>query len=137
MGDYSPSLASRTSARLREPIRPPRGQTQREKILVVEDDQAVAAGIAATLDGTLDVHTCGSAEEGGSDDAKGKGKTPNALRSYYLDRLSPASYGNAAYNDLLGYLSASGAWTGSDSQITIKAPGLVHLIAGSSEYQFV
>jgi uncharacterized protein (DUF1800 family) len=72
-----------------------------------------------------------------ANDAKGKGKTPNALLSYYLDRLSPASYDNAAYNDLLGYLSASGAWTGSDSQIAIKAPGLVHLIAGSSEYQLI
>jgi uncharacterized protein (DUF1800 family) len=70
-------------------------------------------------------------------DAKGQGKTPNALLSYCLDRLSPAAYGSAAYNDLLGYLTASGSWTGSDAQITIKAPGLVHLIAGSSEYQFV
>jgi uncharacterized protein (DUF1800 family) len=70
-------------------------------------------------------------------DAKGQGKTPNALLSYCLDRLSPAAYGSAAYNDLLGYLTASGSWTGSDAQIMIKAPGLVHLIAGSSEYQFV
>jgi uncharacterized protein (DUF1800 family) len=72
-----------------------------------------------------------------ANDAKGQGRTPNALLSYCLDRLSPAAYGNAAYNDLLGYLTASGSWTGSDTQITIKAPGLVHLIAGSSEYQFV
>ena len=72
-----------------------------------------------------------------ANDARGKGKTPNALLSYCLDRLSPANYDHAAYNDLLGYLTASGAWTGSDSQITTKAPGLMHLIAGSSEYQFV
>jgi uncharacterized protein (DUF1800 family) len=72
-----------------------------------------------------------------ANDAKGKGQTPNALLSYYLDLLSPASYSSQAYQDLLGYLTASGAWTGSDQQITIKAPGLVHLIAGSSEYQFV
>jgi uncharacterized protein (DUF1800 family) len=72
-----------------------------------------------------------------ANDAKGKGKTPDALLSYYLDRLSPASYSNQAYDDLLAYLTANGAWTGSDQQITIKAPGLVHLIAGSGEYQFV
>lgn len=72
-----------------------------------------------------------------ANDAKRNGKTPSALLSYYLDRLSPAPYDNAAYNDLLGYLSASGAWTGSDQQLTIKAPGLVHLITGSSEYQLV
>ncbi len=72
-----------------------------------------------------------------ANDARGNGKTPNALLSYYLDRLSPAPYDNAAYNDLLDYLNAAGAWTGSDQQIGIKAPGLVHLIAGSSEYQLV
>ena len=72
-----------------------------------------------------------------ANDAKGKGKTPNALLSYCLDRLSLMSYDHAAYDDLLRYLTATGSWTGSDSQITIKAPGLVHLIAGSSEYQFV
>ncbi len=69
--------------------------------------------------------------------AAGKGPTPQALLSYYLDRLSPAPYDAGAYGDLLGYLGASGAWTGSNQQITVKAPGLVHLIVGSSEYQLV
>ena len=36
----------------------------------------------------------------------------------------------------LNYLKATGAWTGSDAQLQAKAPGLVHLIAGSPEYQF-
>ena len=35
------------------------------------------------------------------------------------------------------YLRATGAWTGSDAQLQSKAPGLVHLIAGSPEYQFI
>jgi len=70
-------------------------------------------------------------------DAKEWGETPDSLLSYYLDRFSPATYDSAAYNDLLGYLSANGTWTGSDQQIGVKAPGLVHLIAGSSEYQLV
>jgi hypothetical protein len=39
--------------------------------------------------------------------------------------------------ELTAYLRATGEWTGSDSQLQAKAPGLVHLIAGSPEYQFV
>jgi uncharacterized protein (DUF1800 family) len=41
------------------------------------------------------------------------------------------------YNDLLTYASAGSAWSGSDSQLQTKAPGVVHLILGSAEYQFV
>ena len=40
-------------------------------------------------------------------------------------------------SELLGYLKSTGAWTGSDAQVQTKAAGLVHLIAGSPEYQFV
>jgi len=69
--------------------------------------------------------------------ARGKGSTPEALLSYYLDQLTPADYDRGAYNDLLDYLRAGGAWTGSDAQLTVKAPGLLHLIVGSSEYQLV
>lgn len=36
--------------------------TIRTRVLIVEDDPAVAAGIAAALDDTMDVDTCGSAE---------------------------------------------------------------------------
>ena len=45
--------------------------------------------------------------------------------------------GSAVINELTGYLRATGAWTGSDTQLQAKAPGLVHLIAGSAEYQLV
>ena len=38
---------------------------------------------------------------------------------------------------LLDYLRRGAAWTGSASQLRVKAPGLVHLIVGSSEYQLV
>ena len=51
--------------------------------------------------------------------------------------MSPAPYETAASDDLLAYLLASGPWTGSDEQSGVKAPGLVHLIAASSEYQLV
>ena len=55
----------------------------------------------------------------------------------YLNQLSPADYDRGAYDDLLAYLRAGGTWTGNDTQIGIKAPGLLHLIVGSSEYQLI
>lgn len=69
--------------------------------------------------------------------ARGNGPTPEALVAFYLDRLTPTQYDRGAYDDLLEYLRAGGTWTGSDAQLASKAPNLVHLIVGSSEYQFV
>ena len=69
--------------------------------------------------------------------ARGKGPTPEALLSFYLDQLTPADYSRAAYDDLLAYLNAGVTWSGSDAQIATKAPGLLHVIVGSSEYQLV
>ena len=69
--------------------------------------------------------------------ARGKGPTPQALLSYYLDQLTPADYSRAAYDDLLSYLNAGITWSGSDAQMSTKAPGLLHVIVGSSEYQLV
>ena len=54
-----------------------------------------------------------------------------------LGELATATFDNAVVGELAGYLRATGAWTGSDAQLQAKAPGLVHLIAGSPEYQFV
>ncbi len=45
--------------------------------------------------------------------------------------------GNDVYNDLLAYAAAGASWTGSDSQLQTKSPGIVHLVLGSAEYQFV
>jgi uncharacterized protein (DUF1800 family) len=69
--------------------------------------------------------------------ATGNGATPEVLLSFYLDRLTPAPFEPHAYTSLLDYLRSGGAWTGSATQLRAKAPGLVHLIAGSSEYQLV
>ena len=69
--------------------------------------------------------------------ATGNGPTPEALLSFYLDRLSPAPFEQNAYSSLLGYLRSGGTWSGSAAQLRVKAPGLIHLIAGSSEYQLV
>ena len=69
--------------------------------------------------------------------ASGNGPTPEALLSFYLDRLTPAPYEPAAYEDLLAYLRGGAPWTGTEAQLRVKAPGLLHLIVGSSEYQLV
>jgi uncharacterized protein (DUF1800 family) len=69
--------------------------------------------------------------------ARGNGPTPEALLSFSLDRLTPADYDRAAYSDLLAYLREGVTWSGSDAQLLTKAPGLLHVIVGSSEYQFV
>jgi uncharacterized protein (DUF1800 family) len=69
--------------------------------------------------------------------AAGNGPTPDALLSFYLDRTTPAPFEQHAYNCLLDYLRGGGAWTGNAAQLRTKAPGLLHLIAGSSEYQLV
>ena len=69
--------------------------------------------------------------------AAGNGPTPEALLSFYLDRLSPAPFEQDAYASLLDYLRRGAAWTGNATQLRVKAPGLIHLIVGSSEYQLV
>jgi uncharacterized protein (DUF1800 family) len=69
--------------------------------------------------------------------ATGNGPTPEALLSFYLERLSPATFEPNAYGSLLDYLRAGVTWAGTPAQLRIKAPGLVHLIIGSSEYQLV
>jgi uncharacterized protein (DUF1800 family) len=69
--------------------------------------------------------------------ARGKGPSPEALLSFYLDQVTPADFDRAAYDDLLAYLRAGVTWSGSDAQLATKAPGLLHLLVGSSEYQFV
>ena len=69
--------------------------------------------------------------------ATGNGPTPEALLSFYLDRLSPAPFEQAAYANLVDYLRSGITWTGSATQLRAKAPGLIHVIVGSSEYQLV
>ena len=62
-------------------------------------------------------------------------KTPEALLAYVLDALVSAQLDASVTTELSNYLHATGAWTGSDAQLQAKTPGLVHLVAGSPEYQ--
>jgi uncharacterized protein (DUF1800 family) len=64
-------------------------------------------------------------------------RTPDALLSYFADALVTAPLDAGVTSEWSSYLRATGAWTGSDAQLEAKASGLVHLIAGSPEYQLV
>jgi uncharacterized protein (DUF1800 family) len=67
--------------------------------------------------------------------AAGAGKTPEALLSYFVESLTAAPLDSSVTAELSNYLHATAVWTGNDAQLQQKAPGLVHLIAGSPEYQ--
>jgi uncharacterized protein (DUF1800 family) len=64
-------------------------------------------------------------------------RTPEALLSYFVAALVTAPLDAGVRSEWSTYLRATGAWTGSDAQLQAKASGLVHLIAGSPEYQLV
>jgi uncharacterized protein (DUF1800 family) len=69
--------------------------------------------------------------------AKPHASTPDALMFFVLDSLKTPSLDRAVTDELSNYLRATGAWTASTTQIQNKVAGLVHLVAGSAEYQFV
>ena len=60
-----------------------------------------------------------------------------ALLSAALGLPQVPPYDPALANELLTYLRSTGTWTGSQAQLQSKVPGLIHLIIGSPEYQFV
>jgi hypothetical protein len=62
---------------------------------------------------------------------------PDGVLDGMLRRITPAPFSSNETTELLGYLTAGGPWTGSDTQISAKAPGIARLIAGSGEYQLV
>jgi uncharacterized protein (DUF1800 family) len=64
-------------------------------------------------------------------------KTPEALLAYFVDALVTAPLDSNVTAELSNYLHATGAWTASDAQLQQKSSGVVHLIAGSPEYQLV
>jgi uncharacterized protein (DUF1800 family) len=63
--------------------------------------------------------------------------SPESLLEFFLDRLSPAPYEEAPLGELVAYLNDGVTWNGSDAQLQSKGAGLMRLIVGSSEYQFV
>jgi uncharacterized protein (DUF1800 family) len=71
------------------------------------------------------------------DAARAYGKTPDSLLSWMLDRLPMAQVDSVLYNDLRSFLTGTGAWTGSDAQLLVKASGLAHIILATPQYQLM
>jgi len=67
--------------------------------------------------------------------SKESAATPQSFLAHYMSELETAPADSGVRGEWLNYLTATGAWTGSDAQRQAKGPGLVHLIGGSPEYQ--
>jgi uncharacterized protein DUF1800 len=67
--------------------------------------------------------------------SKESAQTAQSFLAYFSSELDAAPTDSSVRAEWLNYLTATGAWTGSDAQRQAKAPGLIHLIAGSPEYQ--
>ena len=67
----------------------------------------------------------------------GAGRSPESLLAYVLAGLPTPDLDATVRGELLNYLRATTAWTGSATQLQTKTSGLVHLVAGLPEYQFV
>ena len=68
-------------------------------------------------------------------DAQPHRATPEAVLNYFLERYTSVPFDSSQRAELLNYLLAGGAWTGSDTQLNAKTAGLTRLIIGSGEYQ--
>lgn len=66
-----------------------------------------------------------------------KSSPESLITGFALSRLTLPMPDAEVYNTLLNYVRAGGNWTGSETQLTNKAGGTVHLLAGSADYQFV
>ena len=64
-------------------------------------------------------------------------RTPDALLAYVLDRLTARPFERDARETLREYLVAGRPWTGSDADLLVKGPGLVHLVMASPNYQAI
>jgi uncharacterized protein (DUF1800 family) len=69
--------------------------------------------------------------------AAGHTSSPDALLTFVLDSIPTAPLSSAVTSELNAYLTSTGPWTGSTTQVQSKVAGLAHLVAGSPEYQLV
>jgi uncharacterized protein (DUF1800 family) len=69
--------------------------------------------------------------------ASAHAKSPETLLAYVLEGLTTPPFDESVAAEFANYLVATGAWTGSAAQLQAKVAGLVHLVAGSAEYQLV
>ena len=71
------------------------------------------------------------------DAARSQASAPETLVDHVLDQLTPPDYSASSRGLLLDYARTGAAWPLSDAQLATKVAGLVHLVVGSGEYQFV
>ena len=69
--------------------------------------------------------------------AKPYAASADDLLAWATDELVAVPFDRSVRSELSTYLTATGGWTGSDAQLQTKVPGLMHLIAGSPEYQLL
>jgi uncharacterized protein (DUF1800 family) len=69
--------------------------------------------------------------------AASSAQSPESLVGHVLSALKTAPLDEAVTGELSAYLGATGPWTGTAAQLQAKVPGLVHLVAGTAEYQFI
>jgi uncharacterized protein (DUF1800 family) len=63
--------------------------------------------------------------------------TPQTLLAHVMESIRTAPLNRDVVAELDSYLNATGPWTATPAQLQAKVPALVHLIAGTPEYQFV
>lgn len=66
-----------------------------------------------------------------------KSSPESMISNFALSRLTTRAPDPPVYDALVNYVRAGGTWTGSDTQLTNKAGGTIHLLSGSADYQFV
>ena len=78
-----------------------------------------------------------SQRAGLTDALQDQSRTPQALLTAMLERLTPAPFDQGPQQAMLSYLVAGGSWTGSEAQLNTRVAGLARLVVGSSEYQLI
>ncbi|MGC4085077.1 MAG: DUF1800 family protein [Vicinamibacterales bacterium] len=70
--------------------------------------------------------------------ARNDASSPEQLLSFVLDALKTPEFERDTRDALLAYLRTNvTTWSGSGTQLQAKVSGLVHLVSGTPEYQFV
>ena len=71
------------------------------------------------------------------DTARSHAATPEALVAHVLERLTPQAYSASSQAALMDYARTGATYPASDAQLANKVAGLVHLVVGSGDYQFI
>ncbi|HVH54782.1 MAG TPA: DUF1800 domain-containing protein [Vicinamibacterales bacterium] len=71
------------------------------------------------------------------DGARAHADTADALLTHVLDRLTAPQYSSSSQSALGDYARTGATYPLSDAQLATKVAGLVHLVVGSGDYQFV